>query len=152
MTDWVEHGQAPPPSQFVPDPPSGDVANNCTLAQGAAPPTGGAPILSPATPCIATPRLTFRLNKVPHGRVVRVAAYVNGRRVLRRRGHNLTRISFARPPGRLLNVKIITTNNKGGRVVTMRTFRGCKRTKVTGRTHRHKKARTHRRPKAARQR
>jgi predicted esterase len=29
---WVEHGSAPPPSQFVPDVRTGDVVNNCALA------------------------------------------------------------------------------------------------------------------------
>ncbi len=101
----------------------------------------------PRPACTASARLTFALNKVPHGRVVRVVAYVNGYRVLRRHGHNLTRISFARPHGHLLKVKIVTTNNKGGRVVTKRTFRDCTRTKVTGRTHRHKETRAHKRSK-----
>jgi hypothetical protein len=34
MEQWAEHGTAPPPSQFVPDPGRGDVANSCTLARG----------------------------------------------------------------------------------------------------------------------
>ena len=35
MEQWSEQGTAPPPSQFVPDPHTGDVANTCTLARGA---------------------------------------------------------------------------------------------------------------------
>jgi putative CocE/NonD family hydrolase len=100
--------------------------------------------------CGVASRLSFRLKKVPHGRVVRVVAYVNGHRVLQRHGHNLTRISFTRPRGRVLKIKIITTNNRGGRVVTLRVLRDCTRTKVTGRTHRHRRTIKRTRPKAAR--
>ncbi len=33
MQRWVEHGTAPPPSQLVPDPRHGDLANTCHLAR-----------------------------------------------------------------------------------------------------------------------
>jgi fermentation-respiration switch protein FrsA (DUF1100 family) len=33
MTQWVERGTAPPPSQLVPDPHAGDVVNQCALAR-----------------------------------------------------------------------------------------------------------------------
>jgi len=89
--------------------------------------------------CIASARLPFRIRPVPHGRVVRAVAFVNGHRVARKRGRNLKRISFVRPAGQVLHVRIITFNNKGGRVVTKRTFTGCTaRTRVIGRPHRHR--------------
>jgi hypothetical protein len=88
--------------------------------------------------CISGNRLRFSINPVPGGRVVRAVAYVNGRKVATRRGRNLKGISFKRPRGARLNVRIITTNNKGGSVITKRSFIGCTRTKVRGRTHRHK--------------
>ncbi len=89
--------------------------------------------------CIAANRLAFVIRRVPHGRVVRAVAYANGRRVARRRGRSLKRIVFARPRAQVVKVKIITTNNKGGSVVTRRTFFGCKaRNLVVGRPHRHK--------------
>jgi hypothetical protein len=88
--------------------------------------------------CIAGNRLRFAINPVPNGRVIRAVAYVNGRKVATRRGANLKGISFARPRATRLVVRIITTNNKGGRVITKRTFTGCTRTKVRGRTKRHK--------------
>jgi hypothetical protein len=110
---------------------------------------GGAVLLLPASPsppsgtgsCLALARLTFHINPVPHGRVVRVRAYVNGRRVLSRGGHNLTAITFPRPAGATLRVRIVTTNNRGGRVTTRRTFQGCARTRVRGRLHRHRRTR-----------
>ena len=103
-----------------------------------------APAAHPApgsgTPCVAARRLTFRVNPVPGGRVVRVRVTVNGRSVLSRRGRNLAhrRLSFARPPGTRLVVRIVTTNDRGGSVTTRRTFRGCARTPVRGRVKRHR--------------
>jgi hypothetical protein len=100
---------------------------------------GGARRGSPSTKgCLAARRLTFRVNPVPHGRVVRAVAYVNGRRVLSVRGPSIKRISFARPRGSVLKVRIVTTNNQGGQVVTIRTFHGCTRSKVTGFTRPHR--------------
>lgn len=40
LTRWVEHGSAPPPSQFVPDDRSHDTVNACALAAAGAPGTG----------------------------------------------------------------------------------------------------------------
>ncbi|HEY3186378.1 MAG TPA: sialidase family protein, partial [Solirubrobacteraceae bacterium] len=97
--------------------------------QGAAPSSGGAALTSPPPPrgCVAAQRLIFRIGRVPGGRVVRAVVYVNGRRLLRVRGRDLRRVSFARPRGTRLVVRIVTTNNKRGRVVTVRSYRGCKR-------------------------
>jgi len=88
--------------------------------------------------CRPGSRLTFGIRKVRHGRVVRVVAYVNGHVALRRRGHNIRRISFARPQGSKLTIRIVTFNNRGGRVVTRRTLFPCSRTRVTGRVRRHR--------------
>jgi hypothetical protein len=101
---------------------------------GTATPLGLQP--SSGNACVAGRRLTFRINPVPGGRVVRVVVFVNGHRVARRRGRSITTVSFKRPPGRRLLVKIVSTNNWGGRVVTRRTFRGCTRNRVRGRVHR----------------
>jgi hypothetical protein len=93
----------------------------------------------PAGACLASSRLAFRINRVPGGRVVRVTVSINGRRVLARRGRDLRRVSLARPNGRRLRVRIVTVNNRGGRVTTVRTFVGCARTKVRGKVKRHRR-------------
>src|SRR3954453_3369470 len=77
--------------------------------------------------CVGASRLVIPLGRVPGGRVVRAVVYVNGRRVLSRRGRRLTRVSVRRPAGRRIVVRIVTTNNKRGRVVTVRSYRGCAR-------------------------
>ena len=108
------------------------------VLQGVVTATPGAAHGPTAGACTVARPLVFRINPVPGGRVVRVTAYVNGRRVLVRRGHDVTRVSFPRPPGRRLVIRIVSTNNRGGQVVTLRTFGPCSRTKVTGRVRRHR--------------
>lgn len=96
--------------------------------------------------CAARARLTFRINPprrhgIVRGRVVKVVVYVNGHRLLTRRavrGRAITSVSFPRPTRGTLTVKIVSTNNKGGSVITTRRLRGCTRTKVKGHTRRHK--------------
>jgi hypothetical protein len=119
---------------------------------GAAVAPGGAALVAPgptvpangrkrASGCISARRLTFTINRVPGGRVVRVAVTVNRRRLLTRRGRDIRRVSFARPAGTRLVIHIVTTNNRGGKVLTTRTLRGCTRTKVSGRVRRHRRTR-----------
>jgi hypothetical protein len=64
---------------------------------------------------------------------VRAVVTVNGRRALTRRGRRLTRGRIRRPAGRRIVVRIVTTNDGGGRVVTVRSYRGCARTPVRSR-------------------
>jgi hypothetical protein len=70
---------------------------------------------------------------VQGGRVVRATVTVNGRQVLTRRGRRLTRVSIRRPAGRRIVVRIVTPNDGGGRVVTVRRYRGCARTRLRSR-------------------
>jgi hypothetical protein len=138
-------------------PVNGQIATTGYVGQldfaGAAVAPGGAALVAPrpsvpgagrkpAAGCISARRLTFTINRVPGGRVVRVAVTVNGRRLLARRGHDIRRVSFGRPAGARLVIHIVTTNNRGGKVLTTRTLRGCTRTKVSGRVRRHRRARS----------
>ena len=106
------------------------VADQGRPAPGGATLTGGRP---KASSCVGRRRLIFRLGPIRGGRVVRAEVFVNGRRVLSRRGRRLTRVAFTRPRGSRLVVRIVTTNNFGGKVVTVRTYRGCKRSRLKSR-------------------
>jgi hypothetical protein len=100
--------------------PNGPAAGGAALGETPTPaPSKSAPA------CVTVRRLVFRIGRVPGGRVVRAVAYVNGRRVASRHGRDLARIRFTRPRGTRLAVRIVTTNDKGGRVVTRRTLRVC---------------------------
>jgi hypothetical protein len=104
---------------------------------GAAPGPGGAALSGAGRACVGASRLVFRLGRVPGGRVVRAVVDVNGRRVLTRRGRRLTRVSVRRPAGQRIVVRIVTVNNKHGRVVTVRSYRGCARSPLQTRHVRH---------------
>jgi hypothetical protein len=75
----------------------------------------------------------FRIHQPRGGRIVRVTAYVNGRRVLRRRGHRITRIVIRRRPQRNFRLKIVAVTDNGARVISVRRYRKCRK----GRPHTH---------------
>ena len=107
---------------------------------------------APARPTTCAPRarrLTYRVNPVPHGRVVRVDVFVQTRGgfrfVLVRRGRSVSSVSIPRPSTPNFVVKIISTNNRGGRVITTRGYRGCVGTPVRGHVKRHRTS--HRAPR-----
>jgi hypothetical protein len=60
LTSWVEHGSAPPPSQFVPDSHKGDIVNTCGLAQTTAAPAPGG--TTPAVGHRVRPHLRLRVS------------------------------------------------------------------------------------------
>ena len=80
--------------------------------------------------CRRPSTLRFKLHRVRGTRVVRVDAYVNGKRRLRRRGRDITRIALAgMPTGGRLRIRIVATHNTGSKVVSTRSYDGCRKTK-----------------------
>jgi hypothetical protein len=71
---------------------------------------------------------------------VRVEAFVNGKRRLRRRGHDIRSIVLRKLPTKRFVVRIVSTHSTGSQLVSTRTFRGCKKTrpKTHRRGHRHR--------------
>ena len=76
--------------------------------------------------CLRPSRVGFKLHRVAGTRVVRVDAYVDGKRRLVRRGRDLRRIELSRLPrtGRM-SVRIVATHNTGSKVVSSRSWNGC---------------------------
>jgi hypothetical protein len=89
----------------------------------------GAPPKSATVARTCTRKFRFRLRHARGARVVRVAAYVNGKRVLRRRGRNLKRIALKRVPRKRARIKIVTTQSDGTRRVSTRKYKNCKKTR-----------------------
>jgi hypothetical protein len=77
-------------------------------------------------PCLRPSSVAFKLHRVRGARVVRVEAFVNGRRALRTSGRDIYRIILRRLPrdGRM-SVRIVATHNTGSKVVSARTWNGC---------------------------
>ena len=89
------------------------------------PVNGGA---KPARGCARRTRVAFRLHRVRGTRIVRVEAFVNGQRRLVRTGRDVRRIVLGDLPrtGRL-RVRIVATHDTGARIVSTRTWRGCRK-------------------------
>jgi hypothetical protein len=76
--------------------------------------------------CLRPSTIAFKLHSSRHSRVVRVEAFVNGKRRLRRNGTNLSRVTLTglKRAG-TLRVRIVATHNTGSKVVSSRTWKGC---------------------------
>jgi hypothetical protein len=84
--------------------------------------------LPPTSSCLDRRRFRFRIHQPRGGRVIAVNVFVNGRRVLSRRGRRITVIRIRPLPRRgTYRVKIVAITNTGLRVTSVRTYRGCKK-------------------------
>jgi hypothetical protein len=88
---------------------------------------------APAVRCADTRKFGFHVHQPVHGRIVRVEAFVNGKRRARIRGRRITRFSLTRLPRGVFTVKIVATAANGQRTVSVRKYRGC--TKSRPHTH-----------------
>jgi hypothetical protein len=86
-------------------------------------------------PCVDRRKFRFRLHHAPHARVVKVEVFVNGRRKLVRRGHDLRAITVKRLPKKVFRLKIVATQSTGSKLVSTRTYRGCTKSKPSTRAH-----------------
>jgi hypothetical protein len=76
--------------------------------------------------CLRPAKIGFALHRTGRNRVVRVEAFVNGRRKLVRTGRDLTRIELGKLPRTgTMKVRIVATHNTGSRVVSTRSWNGC---------------------------
>ncbi len=84
--------------------------------------------------CVDRRKFSFRLHHGPRARVVRVRVYVNGKRKLSRRGHDIRRVTLKRLPKGTFKVRIVATQSSGSKLISTRTYRGCKKSRP--KTHR----------------
>jgi beta-glucosidase len=110
------------------------VATKVASVGGAKCPGAAIHIAQPKTRCVDTRRFAFKLHHAVGARIVRVAVFVNGRKRLSLRGHDLKRVSIARLPRKRFVVRIVTTSSTGAKLVSTRVYHGCKKTRP--RTHR----------------
>ena len=83
--------------------------------------------------CVDTRKFAFRIHQPRRGRIVKAVAYVNGKRkasTKAKRGKRVTRISVKRlPKNRVFTLKIVATHSDGRQTVSVRRYRGCKKTR-----------------------
>jgi hypothetical protein len=85
-------------------------------------------------------RFKFRIHQ-HHKRIVRVKAYVNGKKVRSLHAHRIKRLTLKKLPKGVFRVKIVAIASTGQRVISVRTYRGCKKskphTKIKKHHHKH---------------
>jgi alpha-glucosidase (family GH31 glycosyl hydrolase) len=79
--------------------------------------------------CVDRRKFSFRIHQPRRGRIVRVVAYVDGRRVKAKRGRRVTRFTLRRLPKGRFTVRIVALSSRGQRTVSVRRYRGCKKGK-----------------------
>jgi predicted acyl esterase len=87
--------------------------------------------------CIDRRKFSFRLRHAKGQRVVRARAYVNGKLVVKRKGRNLRRLTIKKLPLGKFKVKILTRTNDGHKTRTVRTYKGCRKSRPRG-SHPHR--------------
>jgi pimeloyl-ACP methyl ester carboxylesterase len=84
----------------------------------------------PLDGCLRPSRIGFKLHRMRGTRIVRVEAFVNGKRVLRRSGRDLGRVELSGlPRGGKMSVRIVATHSTGSKVVSKRSWSGCEKGK-----------------------
>ncbi|HEX8075072.1 MAG TPA: CocE/NonD family hydrolase [Thermoleophilaceae bacterium] len=132
LDDYLESAPFSLDAEFVKQgtkagfPVPGPLAADCPKAK----PAGGR-----AVTCAKKPKLRFRIHQPrPKGRIVRVVAYVNGKRVQTKKGRRVTRLVVKRPKKKKnFTVRIVATSSTGQRTISVRKYRRCKKTRP--RTH-----------------
>src|SRR4051794_33445091 len=89
----------------------------------------GLPGSQHAPGCVDRRRFTFKIHQPGRGRVTKVVAYVNGKRVKTVKGHRITKFSIKRLPRGVFRVKIVAYTTRNTRTISVRTYRGCKKGK-----------------------
>jgi hypothetical protein len=125
---------------------------SCTTATGGDTPAGGlGGGLFPTTPasdslglpsnghCIDTRKFRFRLHHAKRARVVKATVLINGKVKKRVHGHAIETLTLKALPQRKFTVRIIAVQNTGSRLVSTRTYRGCKKTRPKTHGHHHRR-------------
>jgi predicted esterase len=76
--------------------------------------------------CSVTRSVHFTLRRAHGARIVKVVAFVNGKRRLVRRGRDIRGITLRHLPKKPFTVKIVATRSNGSRLVRRRAFRACR--------------------------
>jgi hypothetical protein len=81
--------------------------------------------------CVDRRRFSFKLHRPKHTRIVRVEAFVNGKRRLRVKGKDVRRIALKTLPKNRFVVRIRVVHSNGSEVISTRVYKGCKKSRPT---------------------
>ncbi|MEA2458562.1 MAG: hypothetical protein QOC95_1534, partial [Thermoleophilaceae bacterium] len=101
----------------------------------------GCPLKLPSSrACVDRRRFSFKLHHARRARVVAVEVFVNGKRKLRRHAHDIKRVTLKRLPKKRFKVKIVATQSGGSKLISTRTYRGCKKSRPKTRGQHHSRS------------
>jgi hypothetical protein len=108
------------------------------LAVAASPP----PPVLPAPPkrgCVDRRRFTFKLHRAKRTRITSVDVYVNGKHRLHRHGHDIRSVTLKKLPKGTFTVRIVAHQSSGSTLTSVRTYKGCKKSRPHTKGHHHKR-------------
>ncbi|MDQ3936275.1 MAG: hypothetical protein M3340_16775, partial [Actinomycetota bacterium] len=79
--------------------------------------------------CVDRRRFRFKLHRPRHTRIVRVEAFVNGKRKVRVKGRDVRRIALRALPRKRFVVRIHVFHSNGTEIISTRVYKGCKKSK-----------------------
>lgn len=123
----------PPPPDSPPPPPDSPPPGP-TVTGPAGNPLG----LPRRRRCVDTRKFSFKLHHPPGATIVKVEVFINGKRTMVKRGTNITRLTLKRLPKRKFVVKIVATQSSGSKLISKRTYKGCKKSKARTRARHHR--------------
>jgi hypothetical protein len=86
--------------------------------------------------CSRRTRWTFRLHALRGQRIVAATVYLSGKRIKRFHGRRLRRITLKLPAASAFTLRIVTRTNTGRQIASVRTYRGCTKTRPRTRVRR----------------
>jgi hypothetical protein len=98
----------------------------------------GCGALLPKRACVDRRKFKFKLHHARRTRVVDVRVYINGKRIIHRRGRNIVSVTLKKLPQRKFKVKIVARQSGGSSLVSTRTYKGCKKSRPSTRRVHHR--------------
>jgi sugar lactone lactonase YvrE len=83
----------------------------------------------PRKRCVDRRKFTFRLHHGPRTTVVRVIIFVNGVRRKLKVGDDIKKVTLRRLPRKKFRVRVVSIHSNGARLISVRTYKGCKKSK-----------------------
>jgi predicted acyl esterase len=79
--------------------------------------------------CVDRRKFKFRVHQPKHGRIVRVTAFVNGKKRAVKRGKRVTSFVLNKLPKGVFTVKIVARAKSGQQTISVRKYRGCNKSR-----------------------
>jgi hypothetical protein len=93
-------------------------------------PAGNPLGLPPNKKCVDTRKFSFKLHHPSTDKIVSVQVFINGKSKLKKQSAAIERLTLKKLPKKKFKVRIVATRASGVQSISVRTYRGCKKSKV----------------------